>query len=109
MSNADFEYREGLTREDVEHWQGSVVLNFGTNWCGYCQAAKQPIEQALQEVAEVRHVAVEDGPGRKLGRSFGIKLWPTLVFTKDGQEITRLVRPSNSEEIHTALRSITEV
>jgi thioredoxin 1 len=37
----------------------------------------------------VRHVKVEDGSGRRLGRSFGVKLWPTLVFLRDGREVAR--------------------
>ena len=28
-----------------------------------------------------------------LGRSFRVKLWPTLVFLRDGEEVARLVRP----------------
>ena len=52
------------------------------------------------------HVKVEDGPGRRLGRSFGIKLWPTLVFLKDGVEVARLVRPHQPREIAQTLRQI---
>jgi thioredoxin 1 len=44
----------------------------------------------------VRHIRVEDGRGRPLGRSFRVKLWPTLVFLKDGKEVARLVRPSGA-------------
>jgi len=35
-----------------------------------------------------------------------VKLWPTLIFLKDGQEITRLVRPDNREDIDTGLAQI---
>ena len=31
-----------------------------------------------------------DASGRPLGRSFKVKLWPTLVFLRDGREIERL-------------------
>lgn len=31
-------------------------------------------------------------PGRALGRSYRVKLWPTLVLLRDGQEAARLVR-----------------
>jgi thioredoxin 1 len=40
-----------------------------------------------------------DGPGRRLGRTFRVKLWPTLVLLRDGQEIGRIVRPTSSGEI----------
>ncbi|MNT09602.1 hypothetical protein D3C72_1443910 [compost metagenome] len=52
------------------------------------------------------HIRVEDGPGRVLGRSFKVKLWPTLVFLKDGQEVARLVRPLDSAEIGKAFALI---
>jgi thioredoxin 1 len=89
---------EALRREDVEALPGALVIEFGTPWCGFCQRAQPAIQQALQPHA-VRHVKVEDGPGRPLGRSFRVKLWPTLVFLKDGQEVARVVRPTDSSEI----------
>jgi thioredoxin 1 len=51
----------------------------------------------------VQHIKVEDGPGRKLGRSFKVKLWPTVVVLKDGQEVARVVRPVDSRELADAL------
>jgi thioredoxin 1 len=51
----------------------------------------------------VRHIKIEDGPGRRLGRSFRIKLWPTLIFLNNGNEVARLVRPDNAAEISGAL------
>ena len=42
---------------------------------------------------EVRHIRVEDGKGKRLGRSFGVKLWPTLVLMRDGKILEQLVRP----------------
>lgn len=49
---------------------------------------------------------IEDGSGRRLGRSFGVKLWPTLVFLKDGAEVARLVRPQSAAEVADALARI---
>ena len=40
-----------------------------------------------------------DGRGRRLGRTFGVKLWPTLVFLRDGEEIAKLVRPKDAAEV----------
>ena len=52
-------------------------------------------------------VQVEDGPGRRLGRSFKVKLWPTLVFLRDGVEVERLARPQAASDIADALRRLT--
>ena len=94
------------TRAEVDGWSGATLLEFGAPWCGWCRGAQPKIAQALQPHASVRHVKVEDGSGRRLGRSFGIKLWPTLVFLRDGQEIARLVRPQDAQGIADALARI---
>lgn len=84
-------------REDLDQMKGPVLLEFGTAWCGYCQAAQRDIVTLLAEHPEVRHLKVEDGPGRRLGRSFRVRLWPNLVFMKDGTVVEQLARPSARE------------
>jgi thioredoxin 1 len=90
-------------RGAIDATPGIIALDFGTNWCGYCRAAEPLIESALGASPAVRHIKVEDGPGRPLGRSFRIKLWPTVVVIKDGQEIARVVRPVDADEVRSAL------
>jgi thioredoxin 1 len=90
-------------RSAIDALPGVVALDFGTNWCGYCQAAEQYIAQALAPYPQVKHIKVEDGPGRPLGRSFRVKLWPTVVVLKDGQEVARVVRPNDAAELKDAL------
>jgi len=64
------------------------------------------VAAALARHPAVRHLKVEDGPGRRLGRQFGVKLWPTLVFLRDGQELCKLVRPTQEADIVQALERI---
>jgi thioredoxin 1 len=94
------------TREQVDAMPGAVVLEFGTSWCGYCRAAQPLIAKAIPLHCEVHHLKIEDGPGRPLGRSFRVKLWPTLVFLKDGREVARVTRPRSEEEITQALAQV---
>jgi len=94
------------TRAEVDALAGLTVLDFGTNWCGWCRSAQPLIASALAGQPGLRHIKVEDGPGRPLGRSFRVKLWPTLVFMKDGQEVARIVRPSSSEEVQQAMSQV---
>lgn len=97
---------QGPTREEVDALQGPTLLEFGTPWCGWCRGAQPKIAQALAGHPGARHLKVEDGSGRPLGRSYRVKLWPTLVFLKDGQEVSRLVRPQDEQAISDALGSI---
>lgn len=94
------------SRAEVDAYVGAAVVEFGTNWCGYCRAAQPVVAPAFSAYPDVRHVKVEDGSGRPLGRSFGIKLWPTLVFLRDGREVSRLVRPQQTDDVRDALAAI---
>lgn len=94
------------SREEIDGLAGPAVIEFGAAHCGHCRAAQPLIAAALDAHPAARHIKVEDGPGRRLGRSFRVKLWPTLVFMREGREIARLVRPADTEAIEQALRQI---
>ena len=78
---------------------GTLLLEFGVDWCPHCQAAQPAIEQALAAQPALTHIKVEDGAGRRLGRSFRVKLWPTLILQRDGVELGRVVRPLTVDEV----------
>lgn len=88
------------TREEVEARAGTTVLEFGASWCPICQAARPLIDRAL---GDVPHLWIEDGSGKPLGRSFRVKLWPTLIVLRDGVEVARVVRPRSDAEVTAAL------
>ena len=91
---------------EIEGLKGPVLLDFGTNWCGHCRRAQPIVDAAVAKHPRVRHLKVADASGRRLGRAFGVKRWPTLVFLRDGKELARLVRPQDEAEIGRALEKI---
>jgi thioredoxin 1 len=95
-----------LTHADTQALPGATVLEFGTNGCSWCQGAQPAITQALQVHPELTHLKIEDGKGRPLGRAYGVKLWPTLIFLRDGREVTRVVRPDAGPALRDALAQL---
>jgi thioredoxin 1 len=93
-------------RADIDALQGATMIEFGAPWCPHCQGAQALIAAAFSTHTAVRHIKIEDGPGRRLGRSFRVKLWPTLIFIRDGVEIERLIRPDDAAAIAQALAAI---
>ncbi len=93
-------------RAEVDAMRGAVVIEFGTDWCGYCRAAQPIIAEAFAQHPQVLRLKVEDGPSQPLGRSFHVKLWPTLIFMRDGKEVVRSVRPTDARSIRVALENI---
>ena len=95
-------------RGAIDAMPGTVALEFGTDWCGYCRAAAPLIASAVAGFPGVQHIKVEDGSGRALGRSFRVKLWPTLLVLQNGKEVARVVRPADAAEVSRALEKATE-
>jgi thioredoxin 1 len=94
------------TREEIDRSHGPLLLEFGAAWCGFCQALAPHVAELLREYPQVRHVKVEDGKGKPLGRSFRVTLWPTLVFLRDGRPLKQVSRPA-PEEVRAGLEAIT--
>ena len=59
----------------------------------------------LEQHPGVRHLKTEDGKGKSLGRSFRVKLWPTLVFLRDGEVVSQVARPGR-DEVQAGLEAI---
>lgn len=95
-----------ITFEQIGELRGNILLEFGTSWCGHCQAAHPAIKEVLAENATFSHIKIVDGKGKPLGRAFKVKLWPTLILIQDGNEVARIVRPCHSDEIRQLISKV---
>jgi thioredoxin 1 len=91
------------SRNEVDALKGPVAIEFGAPWCPICQGAQPDIQSAVRANPSIQHIKIEDGSGRPLGRSFRIKLWPTVVVLKDGVEVARVVRPHDAASVQEAI------
>lgn len=108
MSYTDLYAAEEPSRSDIDVLPGITLLEFGAPWCGHCLAAQNLIAPALDNTPNARHIKIEDGRGRPLGRTFKVKLWPTLVAMRDGEELGRVVRPGSMQDVARLLESAQE-
>ena len=97
---------EEPTRDEIDALTSPTLLEFSTDRCVHSQEAQPFIAAACTNYPQISHIKVLDGRGRLLGRSFGVKVWPTLVFLKCGKEVTRLIRPENAAQIGAAMKQI---
>jgi len=94
------------SRAEIDSLSGPTLLEFGRSTCGHCRRAQPLIAAALAAHPRVRHLKIADASGRRLGRSYKVKLWPTLVMLDGGKEVARVVRPVEAGEIEMALEKI---
>src|SRR3954462_1486481 len=94
------------SRAEVDALPGPVVVEFGAPWCPHCQALQPDLARLLERHPQVTHIKVEDGRGKPLGLSFRVKLWPNLVFLRDGQVLQQSARPE-ADEVRRGLDAIT--
>ena len=94
-------------RAEIDRLPGATVLEFGNAWCGHCRRAEPIVRQALSaSKLSIRHIRIADASGKRLGRSYHVKLWPTLIFLREGVEVARLVRPGTADDVEVALDAL---
>lgn len=104
-SDSDY-LEEALTFEQIGELSGDTLVEFGAPWCGHCQAVSSVIKEVVTEYSGLRHIKIYDGKGKRLGRAFKVKLWPTLILLHDGNEVARLVRPLSSDDVRQLISKI---
>ncbi|MGJ8581876.1 MAG: thioredoxin family protein [Psychromonas sp.] len=90
---------ETMTFADISDLRGDTLLEFGAPWCPHCQIASELIKAVFTDQSTLSHIKVYDGKGKRLGREFNVKLWPTVILLRDGHEVSRVVRPANAEQM----------
>lgn len=91
------------SRAEIDALPGTTLLEFGSEDCSICQRTRPLLDELVHDMPGVRYVRVEDGAGRALGRSFAVKLWPTLIIIQEGRELARVVRPQTMSDLQSLI------
>ncbi len=100
MNSEDF-------KKVVAEGNGAAVVDFWATWCGPCKMLGPTIEELADELegqAVVGKVDVDEN--RELASQFGVMSIPTVVFFKDGKEVTRLVGVQSKEKLLETVNSL---
>jgi thioredoxin 1 len=85
---ADNELADFLT----QHASELTVIDFYADWCPHCQVLAPVLEDLAREYktkgAQIVKVDTDAAPDS--AEKYQVEALPTLVFVKDGQEVTRL-------------------
>ena len=86
-------------RTQIDAMPGLTALEFGTAWCPHCIEAQAHFKSAFDARGDIAHMKIEDGRGRPLGRSFRVKLWPTVVLLRDGEGSSRAEAEAMAQDL----------
>ncbi|MBR9700241.1 thioredoxin [Candidatus Woesearchaeota archaeon] len=82
-----------LTPESFESTlkEGKSVVDFWAPWCGPCRMFAPIFEEVSKEITDVTFAKVNTQDHQELAQMANVMSIPTIIFMKDGKEVTRLV------------------
>lgn len=66
-----------------------VILDFWADWCGPCKSLKPIYSKLASEITDVKFTMVDTDKNYVLRQIFNIRSVPTLIYLKNGEEISR--------------------
>lgn len=83
---------------------GLALTDFWATWCGPCRM-QSPIIDELGEESDgsVKYYKMDVDANKETPSKFGIMSIPTLLITKDGEVVDKLIGYHSKEQIESAL------
>jgi thioredoxin len=95
-----------LTMDDFQSTIGSglTVVDFWAPWCAPCKMFAPIFEQSAQEHPEVKFAKLNTDAHPEIAQQLGIRGIPTLIFFRDGQEVSRVSGAMPKMQFETELK-----
>lgn len=85
--------------EEVLKSEVPVLIDFWATWCGPCQMQGPVVEQAAEELKDIKVGKVNVDEEGALAQQFRVMSIPTLIVFKDGKEAGRAIGFKTLDEI----------
>ena len=85
--------------EEVLKSEVPVLIDFWATWCGPCQMQGPVVEQAAEELKDIKVGKVNVDEEGALTQQFRVMSIPTLIVFKDGKEAGRAIGFQTLDEI----------
>lgn len=98
---------DGTWDQEVLQAQQPVVVDLWAPWCGPCRAQTPIVEELSREYEGRAHFAklnTDDNP--RTASKYGVFAIPTLLFFKDGKEMSRLAGLQSRATIRRTLEDL---
>lgn len=77
-----------------------TIVDFWAVWCGPCKMLAPTVEELGSELEGKAFVGkVDVDENRELAVKYGVMSIPTVIYFKDGEEVTRLVGVQSKEKL----------
>ena len=102
LTDADFQ------KEVLEN-RGSVLVEFGAEWCGPCQILAPMIEELVSEFeGRIKVCRLDVDHNERIPGDYGIWSLPTLLFFRSGRVVDHIIGVVPKVELTAKLKAVLE-
>ncbi|MCM1260010.1 MAG: thioredoxin [Prevotella sp.] len=73
--------------KEVLQQEGLVLVDFFTEWCGYCELLVPELQQASEALPEVKFVKVNAEASSDVAEAYHIEFYPEMLLFKGGKVV----------------------